>query len=318
METHHIPVLLNESIKYLIGDKDGVYFDATLGFGGHTAGFLRELSNNATLVASEVDLEAYNYSREKFAAESRVKINRANFRQIDLISKIGFIEGYDGIFADLGVSSFQLDNPQSGFTYRQESPLDLRLDKSHDLTASDIINGFSEEELADIFYHYGEEKNSRRIARLIVEKRRASKISTTLGLSSIIEEVTPQHFLAKTLSRVFQALRIYINDELGALKEFLDKSVALLKPNGRIVVLTYHSLEDKIVKDFFRYESLECVCPSGFPVCQCQKEKRLEVLTRKAVLPDTKEIDMNRRARSAKLRAAERFIDTRFIGHKKQ
>lgn len=306
MEEHHIPVLLNESISYLITDTDGVYFDATLGFGGHTTAFLKTLTDSASLVATEVDADAFNFCRENFKDEKRLKIYNANFRQIDIVSKIEMIGGYDGIFADLGVSSFQLDNPESGFTYRVDSRLDLRLDKTGQVTAADIINSFSEEDLATIFYQYGEEKNSRKIARTIVQKREQKKIKTTLELSAIIEEITPPFFLVKTLSRVFQALRIYINDELGALKEFLSKSIELLKPKGRLVLLTYHSLEDKTVKEFFKFEALDCICPPGFPVCQCGKNSRLKILTKKPLLPQATEINYNRRARSAKLRASEK------------
>lgn len=306
MEEHHIPVLLQQSIEYLITVTDGNYFDGTLGFGGHTSGFLGKLSRDARLIATEVDLDAYEHCKKKFKDEHRLKIYRANFRQIDIIEKIESLGKFNGIFADLGVSSFQLDNPEAGFTYRQDSILDLRLDKSKALSAADVINDFSETELSDIFFKYGEEKNSRKIARRIVEKRQQKKISTTTELADVIGEITPQHFLNKVLSRVFQSLRIYVNDELGALKEFLYKSVELLAPEGRIVVLTYHSLEDKIVKEIFKNESLECVCPPSFPVCRCNKEKRLDLLTRKPIQPTEVEISSNRRARSARLRAAKR------------
>lgn len=306
MEEHHIPVLLEESRELLITDKDGVYFDGTLGFGGHTSQFLNILNDDAKLIATEVDNNAFQFCLKKFENDKRVKIFNANFSQIDVLSKIEFADSYDGIFADLGVSSFQLDKPEAGFSYRSEAELDLRMDKTILVTASDIVNTFSKEDLAEIFFKYGEEKNSRKIAERIVEKRELKKLRTTKDLSEVIEEVTPERFLNKTLSRVFQSLRIYINRELDVLKEFLQKSVELIKVGGSIVIITYHSLEDRIVKDFFKYESLKCICPPEFPICTCNKVQRLEIITRKPVISGPKELARNPRSRSAKLRAARR------------
>ncbi|HEX2868884.1 MAG TPA: 16S rRNA (cytosine(1402)-N(4))-methyltransferase RsmH [Ignavibacteriales bacterium] len=306
MEEKHIPVLLKESLQYLITDKQGIYFDGTIGFGGHTSKFLEVLGPEAKIAATEVDKDAYNFSRAKFQSDKRVRLYNTNFSEIDTVSKIEFIEQYDGIFADLGVSSFQLDNPESGFTYRSEGPLDLRLDKAKQISASDVVNSFTEEEIADILYQFGEEKNSRRIAQRIALERSQRKIESTIDLAKIIEGLTPSQHLNKTLSRVFQALRIYVNDELGVLREFLIKSVELLKTGGNIVILTYHSLEDRVVKDIFKYESLSCICPPDFPICVCDKVKRLEVITRKPVVPSQEEVEINRRSRSAKLRAARK------------
>ena len=307
MKIHHSPVLLNESLEYLITNKSGVYFDGTLGFGGHSERILHNLNNDARLISTDVDEDAFKFSKEKFKTEERIKIYNFNFMKIDIISKIESISGYNGILVDLGVSSFQLDNPKSGFTYRTDAKLDLRMDKSKVITASDIVNSFSEEELADIFYKYGEEKNSRRIAKKIEETRKIKKIESTTDLNEIISSITPFKYRVKTLSRVFQALRIYVNDELGALKDFLTKSVDLLLKGGRIVVLTYHSLEDRIVKETFKYEALDCICPKDYPVCKCDKESRLKILTKKPLTPSEKEIENNIRARSAKLRAAEKI-----------
>jgi 16S rRNA (cytosine1402-N4)-methyltransferase len=307
MEEYHIPVLLNESKEFLINNYSGVYFDGTLGFGGHSSEFLKILDDKAKIVATEVDNSAFQYCLEKFSNENRIKILNTNFSQIDIASKIEFVDKFDGIFADLGVSSFQLDEPGAGFSYRSDAQLDLRMDKKISVTASDIVNSFSSEDLAEIFFKYGEEKNSRRIAQKIVERRESKKIISTKDLSKIIEEVTPQNFLNKTLSRVFQALRIFINRELDVLKEFLQKSVELLKTGGSLVIISYHSLEDRIVKEFFKYENLKCVCPPEFPICTCGKVQRLDILTRKPVTPDQSELIRNPRARSAKLRAARRI-----------
>ena len=230
-----------------------------------------------------------------------------NFSFIDVIAKIESIQNYDGVLADLGVSSFQLDNPDSGFTYRSDALLDLRMDKSKKITAADIINTFTEEDLANVFYQYGEEKNSRKISRAIVEKRAEKKIETTGQLVSIINELTPQNFQRKTLSRIFQALRIYVNDELGNLKLFLENSIKVLKKGGRIVVISYHSLEDRIVKDFFKAETIVSLSPKEDPLGLVKKNARLKLITRKPLLPSDEEIKNNYRARSAKLRAAERI-----------
>ena len=306
MESHHTPVLLKESLDFLITDKSGIYFDGTLGFGGHSENILKELNDSGLLVATDIDLDAFNFSKKKFSRERRMKIFNYNFAQINLISKIESIDNFTGIFADLGVSSFQLDNPSSGFTYREDAKLDLRMDKTKAVSAADIVNSYAEEDIADILYKYGEEKNSRRIAHKILEKRKINKIESTQKLTEIISEITPPNFLAKSLSRVFQALRIYVNDELGVLKTFLNDSVSLLIKGGRIAILTYHSLEDRIVKDQFKYETLDCICPKDFPVCKCDKEKRLNILTKKPIVPSDYEIQLNIRSRSAKLRVAER------------
>jgi len=307
MKEIHVPVLLNESREFLIANKNGIYFDATLGFGGHSSQFLKVLDKDAKLVATEVDDKAFSYCKNIFSEEPRVKLYKANFSQMDTISKIEFIDGYDGIFADLGVSSYQFDDGEAGFSYRQEAALDLRLDKSITITAADIINSYSEEDLANIFFEFGEEKNSRKIAQAVVQQRNLKKIDTTVQLAKIIEELSPAYLVNKILSRIFQALRIYINDELSVLKEFLTKAVELLKQNANIVIISYHSLEDRIVKEFFRYESLTCVCPADFPVCNCDKVQRLKILTKKPVTPSEGELKLNRRARSAKLRAAKRI-----------
>jgi 16S rRNA (cytosine1402-N4)-methyltransferase len=307
MNNHHTPVLLNESLEFLMTDNNGVYFDATLGFGGHSEAILNSLNSGGKLISTDVDIDAVKFSKEKFRAERRIKIFNINFSQINIIAKIESIKNFNGIFADLGVSSFQLDNTLSGFTYRSEAILDLRMDKTKAIAAADIVNSFSEEELSGILYRYGEEKKSRQIAKRIIENRKIKKIETTLDLANIIEEITPFKYRIKTLSRVFQAFRIYVNDELEVLKSFLTKSVDLLSEGGRIVILSYHSLEDRIVKEVFKYETLDCICPKDYPVCKCDKEQRLKILTKKPVVPSMFEIENNIRSRSAKLRAAERI-----------
>ena len=307
MTQTHIPVLLKESVDYLVTNKDGIYFEGTLGFGGHTEEILNKLGKKGNVVSTDVDLNAFNFCREKFKDENRIKLYNFNFSLIDVIAKIECVEFFDGIVADLGVSSFQLDNAAAGFSYSINSELDLRLDKNLRKTAADFINNESEEKIASIIFKYGEEKNSRKIARQICEARKIKKIEKTDELKKIISSFTNPRYLTKTLSRVFQAMRIYVNDELGALKSFLENSVPVLRKGSRLVVISYHSLEDRIVKDFIKYESLSCVCPVDAPICTCGKVKRLKIITKKPLTPSENEIKNNRRARSAKLRVAERI-----------
>lgn len=307
MSNHHIPVLKQESIDYLITNKSGYYFDGTIGFGGHSEAFLNILDENALLVGCDVDENAFSFVQKKFENDKRVQLYQYNFSMIDVIAKIESIQFFDGVFADLGVSSFQLDNAESGFTYRTDAPLDLRMNKSKVVTAADLINSFDEEDLSKIFFEFGEEKNSRQIARSIIKHRAFGRIKSTLQLKKIIAEITPERFLNKTLARIFQAIRIYINDELDELKAFITRAISILKPGGRIVIISYHSLEDRIVKESFKYETLDCICPQDFPVCKCEKEKNIKILTKKPILPSDEEIENNSRSRSAKLRAAERI-----------
>lgn len=304
---YHVPVLLQKSTQMLITNKTGTYFDATIGFGGHASNFLSHLNKNAKLLATDKDVEAYNFCEKKFSNDDRVTVFNTGFTDIKTISLVEKIDGYDGIFADLGVSSHQLDNPESGFTYREEAELDLRMNKYLGNPAHKFLNSADAIEIANVIYNYGEERNSKRIANNIVERRKIEPIKTTLHLKLIIQKSVPVKHLNKTLSRVFQALRILVNNELDELKDFLKKSLELLKVGGRLIILSYHSLEDRIVKDFFRYEALSCVCPVDLPVCSCGKISRLKVLTKKPLVPEEEEIKSNPRSRSVKLRAAEKI-----------
>jgi len=302
----HEPVLLKESIDFLITKKSGIYFDGTAGFGGHSKEILNRLDEKGKLIATDKDQSAFEHCIKKFANDKRFSVFHTGFTNIDSISKIEFIDHFDGIFADLGVSSFQLDTVESGFTFREDAALDLRMNKDEGISASEILNKFSQEDIAKILFDYGEEKNSRLIAKKIIEFRLNEKISRTSQLKNIIEQVTPVRFLNKSLSRVFQALRIYVNNELEELESFLDKSFSLLSPGGRIVILSYHSLEDRIVKEKIKHESLSCICPPGMPICTCGKIQKMKLITHKPVVPGDLEIEKNRRARSAKMRVAER------------
>jgi len=307
MSEHHIPVMLKESLDLLITDQSGVYFDATLGFGGHSSQILKRLNSEGRLVAADVDTDAFSFSQNKFAEKSGISLYNFNYSLIDVIAKIESIQYFDGVLADLGVSSFQLDNPESGFTYRNDAALDLRMDKNKKVTAADILNTFNEEDIANIIYEFGEEKNSRKIARSILDKRTLRKIETTGQLVSIINDLVPEIFRRKTLSRVFQALRIYVNDELGNLRLFLENSLKVLKTGGRIVVITYHSLEDRIVKDFFKNETIVNLSPKEDPLGLVKLQSKLKLINKKPIVPTENEIRDNYRARSAKLRAAEKI-----------
>jgi 16S rRNA (cytosine1402-N4)-methyltransferase len=307
MTGHHIPVLLKESLDYLVTKKNGIYFDATIGFGGHTSELLKRLNSQARVIATDVDEDAFNYSKQRFISEPRVSIYKFNFSMVDIVAKIESIEGYDGIIADLGVSSFQLDNKASGFTYRENTNLDLRLDKSLKITAADVLNELDEKELTNIFWNYGEEKNSRKIARLIVEKRKDKRINSTFQLNEIVSQVTPINYLAKSLSRIYQALRIYVNDELTTLKDFINNGIKVLKSGGRFVIITYHSLEDRIVKELFTNHSQKQYDKKVDPFGIKTPEPSLKVITKKPVVPTEDEIQVNKRARSAKLRVAEKL-----------
>ncbi|HVO75472.1 MAG TPA: 16S rRNA (cytosine(1402)-N(4))-methyltransferase RsmH [Ignavibacteriaceae bacterium] len=307
MNNRHTPVMLDESLELLITDKEAVYFEGTAGFGGHTSEILYRIGKSGKLIATDIDKEAFNYLKKKFKSESRLKLYNFNFNQLDIIAKIESEKFFKGIFADLGVSSFQLDEPEAGFTYREDAKLDMRMDKEKVVNAGDVINSFSEEDLSSIFFNYGEERNSKNIARMISRRRTQKKIETTGELSRLIREITPRKYHFKTLSRVFQALRIFVNDELDTLRSFLDKSVNLLEKGGRIVILSYHSLEDGIVKEKFKYENLSCICPKDAPVCTCGKTQRLKILTKKPLTPGDEEVKKNFRSRSAKLRAAEKI-----------
>ncbi|MEN8191945.1 MAG: 16S rRNA (cytosine(1402)-N(4))-methyltransferase RsmH [Bacteroidota bacterium] len=304
---YHTPVLLNETIDYLVTEKSGVYFEGTVGFGGHTEKILSNLTQDAKFIGTDKDTTAYNHCSTKFENDERVKLYNTSFTDILNISRIEFIDKFDGIFADLGVSSFQLDNKDSGFSFREDSPLDLRMNKSKGYPASFVVNTFAEEEIANIIYQFGEEKRSRVIAKRIVENRKIKKIDKSVQLREIVESVSNPKYLNKSLSRVFQALRIFVNNELEELEDFLNKSVSALKTGGRIVVITFHSLEDRIVKDFFKKQILTCVCPPKIPICVCNTIPSLKILTKKPVIPTDIEIKENRRSRSAKLRVAEKI-----------
>jgi 16S rRNA (cytosine1402-N4)-methyltransferase len=307
---YHIPVMLQRTLEMLVIDRTGNYADGTLGGGGHAAAILELIEGSGRLYAFDADPGAIANAAERFAGRlgSSIIVRQAYFTEAcEMLAEDGV--ALSGVLLDLGVSSRQLDSDQIGLSYRQEMPLDMRFRQEPDRrSARDVVNRDSPEKIATMLRAYGEEPAAWKIAQAIARSRSGREIKTTTDLREIIEDAIPEPFRIKTLSRVFQALRIAVNDELGELERALEGFVPLLKPGGRFAILTYHSLEDRIVKDAFRDEERSCVCPPDFPVCRCDKEQRLKVLTRKPLLPSDEEVASNPRARSAKLRVAERVI----------
>ena len=310
MNFEHIPVLLKETLEYLDPQPGGIYVDGTLGGAGHSFEVAKRISPGGTLVGIDQDENALEAAKERLKEfGSSVIVVHDNFRNIkSIISKIGFSE-VDGILLDIGVSSHQLDEEERGFSYMNDGPLDMRMDRTKKYTAESIVNDVSEQELARIIKEYGEEKWAVRIAKFIVEERKKQRIDSTLKLVEVIKRAIPAAARREgghPAKRTFQALRIAVNDELEVLKQALFDGVEVLKPEGRIVVITFHSLEDRIVKTVFNNMEKPCVCPPQIPICVCGKKPILKILTRKPVTANEEELQQNSRAKSAKLRAAAR------------
>ncbi|HTK27648.1 MAG TPA: 16S rRNA (cytosine(1402)-N(4))-methyltransferase RsmH [Pyrinomonadaceae bacterium] len=306
-EDIHASVLLDETIKVLDPQPDGVFIDATLGLGGHTEAIL-ETAENSRVVGIDQDLKAIAIATERLARfGERVQIVHANFAGIKQVAADVGITAADGVIADLGVSSLQFDSESRGFSFRFDAPLDMRMDsESGGETAADLLERLSEEEIANLIYEYGEERFSRRIARRIVEKREAGEpVRTTKQLANLVEKAVKRSPKDKIhpATRTFQALRIAVNRELEILEQFIADSIDLLKKEGRFVVITFHSLEDRIAKQTLQRLAGKCFCPPRIPKCVCGAAKIVEVLTKKPVTAGDDEVNRNPRARSAKLRA---------------
>jgi 16S rRNA (cytosine1402-N4)-methyltransferase len=310
----HRPVLLAEAIAGLQPRPSGRYLDATFGGGGHTRALLDASAPDGIVVALDADQaaidRAFALQQDPGIAQRLIPIH-ANFADLAVVARERRVTPLDGISLDLGLSSFQLDQPERGFAFRHEGPLDMRFDHERGAPASDLVNTLPERELADLIWRYGEEPGSRRIARAIVRERERAPIATTTQLAEIVagalggrrgRDIHPA-------TRTFQALRIATNEELAALEAALAGALDVLAPGGRLAVIAFHSLEDRIVKRFIERESAECLCPQEVPVCVCGHRPRLQKITRRAVRPDAAEMDANPRARSAVLRVAERLAD---------
>lgn len=310
MDFSHTSVLLNECIEGLNIKPDGIYVDGTLGGAGHSSHIVSQLSENGRLVGIDQDEDAIKASTERLKDyEDRISIVRSNYVNTpDVLRNLG-IEHIDGMLLDLGVSSYQLDNKDRGFTYRFDTPLDMRMDLRNTLTARDIVNDYSEMELFRVIRDYGEDKFAKNIAKHIVQNRQKKPIETTFELNEIIRNAIPAKMRADgghPSKRTFQALRIECNHELDVLKDSLDKLIDLLNPGGRLCIITFHSLEDRIVKTAFKTAANPCTCPPPFPVCVCGKVSKGRVITSKPILPTEKEMENNPRSKSAKLRIFER------------
>lgn len=311
MEFKHYSVLLEETIEYLNIRPDGIYVDGTLGGGGHSYEIAKRLTDGGRLIGIDQDADAIHAAGERLAEfNNRVTIVRSNYANMREELRVIGIERVDGILLDLGVSSYQLDAPERGFTYREEAaPLDMRMDDRQTTTAKDIVNGYSEMELYRIIRDYGEDKFAKNIAKHIVQERKKKPIETTGELTEIIRASIPMKVQATgghPAKRTFQAIRIELNRELEVLRNNLDDMIGLLNPGGRLCIITFHSLEDRIVKTNFRRNENPCTCPSDFPVCVCGNVSKGRVVTRKPVLPTKEELEKNSRSKSAKLRVFER------------
>lgn len=307
----HKPVMLREVIDSLRCRSGYAYVDGTLGGGGHACGILKETDPDGVLVGIDVDEDALIESRKRLAVfGDRAVLVRDNFANIKRILTELHIEKVAGIILDLGVSSHQLEVASRGFSFTADAPLDMRMDQSSRISAYDLVNTLSEEELTKIIREYGEERRARRVARAIIARRKISPVETTGDLAALIANVLPQkqkRVRIHPATKIFQAFRIAVNNELASLHKALADGIDLLDTGGRFSVISFHSLEDRIVKNAFRSWEKGCICPSDFPVCVCNRKAKLRVLTRKPMTPDENEIDSNPRARSARLRTAERI-----------
>ena len=305
MEFSHKSVLLNETIKNLNIKEDGIYADLTLGKGGHSKEILKNLSPEGLLIGLDQDKDAITAAKENLKDFSNVLYFNENFEKISDVLDEASLKMIDGALMDIGVSSYQIDNGDRGFSYMKDGPLDMRMNKDNELTAKQIVNDYSLDELWEIFSKYGEERYSKTIAKAIVDYRKLHEINTTLQLRNIVMKsvVTNE---AHPEKRVFQALRIEVNRELEVLENTLEKIVDRLNKGGRLCVITFHSLEDRIVKNKFKEMSKKCICPPEFPVCVCNHEKKVKIISKKPILPSKDELKTNRRSHSAKLRVCER------------
>ena len=318
--TYHIPVLLNEVISGLEIKPNGIYVDLTLGGAGHSSEIAKKLSNGI-LIGFDKDVEAISESTKKLSTVIKISkdglpkageallINKDFKLAPEILKNLG-IESVDGILIDLGVSSHQIDTPSRGFSFKTSGDLDMRMDQSQSLTAKKLVNELSEEQLKKIFWEFGEEEFASKIAKNIVKERQNGPIETTLQLNEIVENALPKKVVFSrggAAKKVFQALRIAVNGELDNLKETLENLIEMLKPGGKICIISFHSLEDRIVKSVFKEKSLGCVCPPSFPKCVCNHIPSIKIITKKPIVASEQELKQNSRSASAKLRIAEKI-----------
>ncbi len=305
---YHLPVMPEEVLFYLISRQDGTYLDMTCGGGGHLSILSKSLSNEAVLFGFDRDNEAVKAASENLkGAAQETHIVNSRFSEINRVAKENKIDKVDGVLFDLGVSSHQIDSSERGFSFMKDGPLDMRMNANDGLTAETVVNEYSTDKLLEIFRIYGEQRKARRIVTAIDKKRQEEKIDTTHKLQTVLKSAVSGKDLNSTLARLFQAIRIEVNGELDELTTALPEALDLLAPGGRLVIMSYHSLEDRIVKRFFNERAKGCVCPDNFPVCACGKKPEVKILTKKVVRPKDEEVVSNSRARSARLRAAQKL-----------
>lgn len=305
----HKPVLLEECMQGLRLKEGGIWFDGTVGGGGHSYEILKRTSPSGQLIATDLDENAIAAASERLSEFSgRFRIYKNNYKNFAAVLSEAGVSELDGVLLDFGVSSFQLDERERGFSYMQDAPLDMRMDAKAPLTAEDVVNGYAEEELAKILKEYGEERFAKNIARNVAAARKKSRIRTTGELAKIVEASIPAKFRQNgpCARKTFQAIRIEVNGELDGLEEAVKGLARRLKKGGRICILTFHSLEDRIVKNAFRELATDCICDKNLPVCVCGKKKEIEIITHKPLTASAEELQNNSRAKSAKLRIAEK------------
>ena len=304
----HQPVMVDEVVRLLVSDPEGAYLDLTAGGGGHLFALASQLGPRARLYGLDRDSQAVARTKTRLSGVSqKVCIVHGPFDALRRIAAELGVFDFAGILLDLGISSDQIDDPARGFSFQMDGPLDMRFDQSDGITAADLVNTRTESELTEIIRSFGEERDARRIAKGIVRERRTEMILTTRRLADIVSSLVPPPYRTKTLARVFQAIRIAVNDELGRIAQVLPEAAALLGPGGRLAVISYHSLEDRMIKRYFREQSTGyCTCPRELPVCACGRKPSLKLVTRKPLTAPQSEIDANSRARSARLRVAEK------------
>ncbi len=311
MEFSHVSVLLNETIESLNIKPDGFYVDCTLGGAGHSSEILKRLNSSGRLIGIDQDKDALNAAKGKLKDYENVIYVHDNFCNIAFVLDTLHIDKVDGILMDLGVSSYQLDEAERGFSYMQDAPLDMRMNRESGFSAYNIVNDYSESDLYKIIRNYGEENFAKRIAAFIVERRKTKPVETTFELVDIIKAAIPARFRREgphPAKRTFQAIRIEVNGELRILDKAIEDSVERLKEGGRISIITFHSLEDRIVKNKFKELENPCTCPPDFPVCNCNKISKLKIITKKPLEASEEELEVNPRSRSAKLRVGERKL----------
>ncbi|MDE6949961.1 MAG: 16S rRNA (cytosine(1402)-N(4))-methyltransferase RsmH [Lachnospiraceae bacterium] len=310
MEFNHYSVLLEETIEQLHIKPEGIYLDGTLGGGGHAEAVLRRLAGKGHLFGVDQDEAAVAAASERLRPYGeKVTVIRENYRNAAAVLRQEGVEGVDGIVLDLGVSSYQFDTADRGFSYRYDTTLDMRMDSRNTLSAKEIVNGYTEKELFHVIKDYGEEPFAKNIAKHIVRERENKEITTTFELNEIIKNAIPAKMRqggGHPSKRTYQAIRIECNHELEVLKDSLDEMIDFLRPGGRICIITFHSLEDRIVKNIFRTGENPCICPPEFPVCVCGRRSKGKVITKKPIFPSEEELENNSRSRSAKLRVFER------------